>query len=85
MTWEIGATACPQIYWSLYALEPSAIEIDGQKFFFLTLFRVLLGLSHILLSSIAPRSSLSNRVININTSLADGPISYRRRKLVDML
>ena len=46
--------ACPLIFTlSLQCIEPSAREVEGQQFFLFrqTLFRVLLGLSHVLFSS----------------------------------
>ena len=50
----------------------------------LTLFRVSVGLSHVLLSSLAQLFSSLEQSKKINNSLADGSISDRR-KLVDTL
>ena len=59
----------------LELIEPSAREVEGQQFFLvLTLFRVSLGLSQILLSSLAPRSSFSTRFHKINFSLVDSSL-----------
>ena len=68
----------------LELLEPSAREVEVQQFFLaLMLFRVSLGLSHVLLTRLL-RPLLSTRVQKINTSLAGDSIRSRR-KLVDTL
>ena len=72
---------------SLEPIEPSARYLGVNRFLLaLTLFRVSLGLSYVFFSSThSPLcSSLSTRVQKIDTSLADGSISSRR-KLFDTL